>query len=83
MYEGKFYNAREKKTPSIWEKDRQVGEKKEKKSHWSNIKTTFFTPIGTKPDTRAHGERRLSKQTSENPSYPQHDSSLDSNNKND
>ena len=49
---GKFYQGGEKKQQSIWEKERRG---KEKKSRWSNIKNTFFTPIGTQPERRKNG----------------------------
>ena len=49
---GKFYQGGEKKTQSIWEKERRG---KEKKSRWSNIKNTFFTPLGTQPIRRRNG----------------------------
>ena len=51
---GKFYQGGEKKKQRIWEKEGR-GRGKGKKSRWSNIKNTFFTPIGTQPLRRRNG----------------------------
>ena len=50
LYGGKFYQGGGKQQQgSIWERGTKG---KEKKSRWTNIKNTFFTPIGTQPDRR-------------------------------
>ena len=49
LYGGKFYKGGDKSgsgSSSIWDR-KSLGQGKEKKSKLSNIKTTFFTPIGT------------------------------------
>ena len=49
---GKLYQGGEKKKQSIWEMRGM-----EKKSRWSSIKNTFFTPIGTQPERRKNGRQ--------------------------